>query len=53
MNKEIWFEDNANKEIDSFPVEVRNRIRGLVSVLMELGQLREPDAKKLKPQSKD
>lgn len=48
MKKDIWIENNAEKEINSFPLEVRNRLRGLMSVLMELGQLREPDAKKLK-----
>lgn len=47
MRKRVEFELHAKDEFDALPIEVQNDFVALIAELQELGQLREPDAKKV------
>jgi len=47
VKKEVFFENNAEKEFDDLPLEVQREFNALIHKLQRDGQLREPESKKL------
>jgi len=47
MEKNVFIDERADKELHSFSIEIQKRFKTLITALGEKGRLEAPDGKKL------
>lgn len=47
MEKQIFYDKNADKEILKFPLQIQKRFHSQINILGEIGKLEFPDSRKI------